>query len=220
MMERLWSESPEQFEGRDVWSTGLTKQTDERLVKVGRKISETYTLEKRERYKQLGREAAKFLPHPSGPDAHNWQGGITEFRKMGKGANGRSGQTLYTVWKQPLLRAADNRCTFCDIGWGELHEDGSKAEIHVHHCGETMSSIIRMFTVGITDVNALSWDERVDIWQNIIDYHVDAEVPGQVLCDKCHFRAHRKSPDVDYFPTPTTLPGSDVAGSATISYMH
>lgn len=197
MFNKLWKESPEKFADRDVWNTGLTKETDERLKLMGRHVAETYTPEKREYYKQLGREATKFLKHPSGSDAHNWQGGITAFRKMGKGTSGRSGQTLYTSWKRPLLQAANNRCTFCDIGWGELHDDDKKAELHVHHNSETMSSILRKFTEGIADVNALSWDERIDVWQNIVDYHIDEPVSGQVLCDKCHMRAHRKHQDID-----------------------
>ncbi len=193
-MSKLWQDSPEKFQGRRVWSAGLTKDVDPRLAENGRKTAQTFTDEKRERYREFGKATGSlYLPHVTGSTSPNWAGGITEFRKMAL----PQGESLYTRWKRPILERAGYRCSFCGVGMGESTEFGDPVVLHVHHDVERMATIIRSFIEGIQDLDSLPWEDRLDIWRRIVDYHVQTPVSGMVLCHGCHMRAHRKTPDVD-----------------------
>lgn len=182
MMTKLWKESPEKFDGRGVWSEGLTKEIDDRLKNVGRKVAATYDNNKREHYRDLGKLNVKYLPHPTGSDHPSWKGGVADIYQMLYG-----NQRLYREWKFPILQASGFRCP-C----------GSRGPLHVHHHPIRMSQIVHE-VCGQADVSSLSFEARKELCERIVDRHLDSTRPidGVCLCAECHRLAHQIDPDVD-----------------------
>lgn len=182
MMSRLWEESPEKFADRDVWSKGLTKKTDERLERVGRKVSATYDDVKREHYRNLGEKNAKFLSHPTGSAHPSWKGGISTIYQMLYGS-----RRLYEEWKFPILQAAGFRCP-C----------GSKGPLQIHHHPVKMKEIVDEVCEGI-DISTISFESRKELCERVIDRHLDKSnsIDGICLCEECHKLAHKTDRDID-----------------------
>ena len=182
-MERLWRESPEKFKGRTVWSKGETKQTDERLERHSSLMASSFTDEKRKHYRELGKESAKFLPHPTGSAHPNWKGGVSSIYQMVYG-----NRRLYEEWKFPVMKAAGFRCVSC----------GSAGPFNVHHDPIRLSKVVSDACGGV-DVSAISFESRKDLCEKIVDWHLDPsrDIRGVCLCVDCHRLAHRHDPDVD-----------------------
>lgn len=171
---RLWREG--RFEGRRVWSEGLTKETDERLAATGRKISAAFTDERRERYRRWAKENGIMPPTLKGCEHPKWKGGVAELGQMI-----RSDGELYRRWRLPILRRDGFRCVRC----------GSKDGLNVHHDIESMSSVFRKFVpVGIG--RELTFDEKKSVTTSIVDYHVASDISGVTLCRACHLAEHAR----------------------------
>lgn len=182
-MSRLWRDSPEKFAGREAWSEGLTKETDERLRRHSDVISASFDEGKIERYKELGKASARFLPHPSGSNHPSWKGGVATVYQMLYGS-GR----LYREWKFPILSAAGFSCVAC----------GEGGRLNVHHDPIRMSEVVRD-VCGPVDALSLSFAARRELCERVIDRHVDPARPirGVCLCVGCHRLAHSIDSDVD-----------------------
>lgn len=169
MFDRLWKDG--KFEDRHVWNEGLTVKTSEKLAAVGRKISESYTRERKSacREMMLG-SPERWPPQLSGKDHPNWKGGITDTQHLLRGS-----YDLWKRWKLPILARDDFSCVSCS----------SKRELVVHHNGETMSEILRRFFYGVTE-----WDDKKSIVDSVVNYHVEHHVSGITLCKTCHNFLH------------------------------
>lgn len=186
MLESLWKEHPEKFAERVVWSTGLTKETDVRLAEHSKRMSASYTPEKREAYRTYAKENAIHIRMgvgQTGSLAPNWKGGVTTVHQRV-----RSDTELHRLWRFPILKRDSFVCVAC----------GSHKKIEVHHDDERMAEIIGRFLPADVSTRELFWDEKLAIIRDVVKYHVKNAVSGVTLCEDCHREIHRmEAADID-----------------------
>ena len=162
------------------WTKGLTKETDERLAALGRKVSKTLLSNPEKRLKLSQNMKINRLngtiPTLYGEDHPQWKGGTSSLN-----AECHGDRRLYREWKYPKLKAANFRCTRCD----------SDDNLCVHHDKETMSSIIHKLVIDFSfDLPNETHERKTQIINAIISYHIDNDVSGVVLCHDCHKNEH------------------------------
>jgi hypothetical protein len=162
------------------WNKGLSTETDERLAAYGAKTSATLQSmpDERQRRAECMREARLDgrIPTLTGPAHSQWNGGTSALA-----AHCHGHTKLYQQWKYPKLLAANFACTRC----------GSNVRLEVHHCGERMAAIIKRFAdqLGYDGTDATQHLKH-RVAEAVAAYHVEADVPGTVLCAACHDLAH------------------------------
>lgn len=161
---------------RIVWNAGLTKETDERVANYGKVGSMTILANQNEinrRKEQLRQQwATGNIIAEYGVQSHNWKGGTSSINNLVR-ANSR----LYTDWIFPQLKKDEFRCVKC----------GNTKTLEVHHSTESMSQIISKF---VDKTKEYTFDEKRDIMNKIIDYHINNAVIGETLCANCHTKLH------------------------------
>lgn len=168
----------EQFDNgqRTVWNNGLTKQTDFRIAEYGKKgsISIKSNPSELERRKQHSQEQWKngTFKVKWGKDSHGWKGGTSSINNLV-----RANKRLYTEWIYPILKKDEFKCTKC----------GSTKELEVHHNEEVMSEIILKYVDKTKDY---TFDEKREIMNKVIDYHISNDISGKTLCKSCHCELH------------------------------
>lgn len=165
--EGLWSRNP--------WNRGKTKEDDERLLKIGNKISELHG----ERYSELMRDRrlSGTIPSLSGSSHPNWRGGTSALAPLCR-------SRIYSSWAYPKLQAAHFKCTQC----------GADRDLEVHHDRERFSEILQR---GIRTLGEPGEDfDRKDCFADWVDwYHREHSVSGVVLCAPCHTHQHVGDPE-------------------------
>lgn len=166
----------EQFKNgeRKVWNDGLTKETDKRVSEYGKLVSEAFTGIRKDEYSnrmRMNRLSGK-VPTLWGVNAANWKGGTSTINSLVR-ANTR----LYTDWIFPILKEQNYTCQNCD----------KQKNLEVHHNKETMSQILQKF---VNKTREYTFDEKREIMNEVIDYHINNKVDGQVLCRECHKKLH------------------------------
>ena len=169
----------EQFKNGDrtVWNTGLTKETDERVLKYSVNGSNTIrnSIDEMNRRSHWLRAARKNNPKFEtkwGKESPNWKGGTSSINNLV-----RANKRLYEGWIYPILCEQKFSCQKC----------GCTKNLEVHHNGETMADILKKFVDKNTE---FTFDEKRDIMNLVIDYHIDNKVSGEVLCHDCHKSLH------------------------------
>lgn len=162
------------------WQKGLTKETDERVAAAGRKESETLRADPEELQRRSDRMRKNRLDGTirtlTGPEHSQWNGGTAALSAY---CHGHS--KLYAEWKYPKLVAAKFTCESC----------GSSHKLEVHHRVERMATIIKRFAVELGyDGTKATQHLKHDVANAVASYHVDADVPGIVLCATCHDLEH------------------------------
>lgn len=159
---------------RKVWNDGLTKDTHNSLKTAGKKISKLFDTDRKLQYSKRMRQyrldgtiSTKF-----GKDSANWKGGTSPINAMI-----RSNKRLYTEWIYPILKRDEFKCTQC----------GSTKELEVHHNEEVMSDIIAKYVDRNKDY---SFDEKREVMDKVIDYHISNNISGKTLCKTCHCKLH------------------------------
>jgi hypothetical protein len=159
---------------RKVWNDGLTKDTDERvkLNGIGRKLAfnDVIKSEYSARMKKMRLDGT--IPTKYGKEAANWKGGTSSINNII-----RANKRLYEKWKYPILKASNFECVKCN----------STNNLEVHHNNQTMSEIIQKF---VDKNKEYTFDEKRDIMNNVIEYHIDNSISGEVLCRDCHKELH------------------------------
>ena len=160
---------------RQTWCKGLTIHTDDRLKKLGKNVSKSFTDERKEKMSILLSENRKngITPTLYGPKSSQWKGGTSEINNIA-----RSNKRLYDEWKYPILIRDGFKCVECD----------NSHNLHIHHNKETMSEIVRKHVVDGDIV--MDFDLKKSIAEKIVDYHIKNKVSGITLCDKCHNKLH------------------------------
>jgi hypothetical protein len=160
----------------EIWNKGLTKESDERVAAYGKKCSDGFTDERKEKYsKSMSKNRLNgTVPSLTGPDHPKWRGGTSEISNLC-----HSNNTLYNEWKYPKLKAADFKCTKCS----------STDRLHVHHDKEHMAEIIHKIRDTYPD-GSLDFDQKTQIVKEVKDYHIDNNTSGLVLCKLCHSDLH------------------------------
>jgi hypothetical protein len=165
----------------EIWNAGLTKETDERLAKYGKGISDAFTDERKVEYSERMRKNRLdgTVQTLYGPEHSQWNGGVSTIAAMSY-----SSKKLYTEWKFPILVNDEFKCSKC----------GSTDNLQVHHNDIGMSDIARIVVkslgIKILDPTNIPHDEKRLIKEHIIQYHIDNAVSGITLCYDCHKEVH------------------------------
>ena len=161
---------------RTVWNAGLTKDTDGRIADYGKLGSATILSNPTERQRRSEKWRLARLdgtcPTRWGTDSANWKGGTSPINNLV-----RANKRLYPDWKYPILCRDLFKCVKCE----------STKKLEVHHTDETMADILHIY---VTKDDDFTFDEKREIMNKIIDYHVSNEVAGETLCKKCHMELH------------------------------
>jgi len=159
---------------RKVWNDGLTKESDERVKANGIHRSMAFDENSKIEYSNRMREHRLngIIPTRWGKESANWKGGTSSINNLV-----RVNKRLYTDWIYPILCRDGFKCIKC----------GSSSKLEVHHNKETMSEILKHYVE--KDCEYI-FDEKIEIMNKVIDYHISNEVEGETLCRKCHTELH------------------------------
>jgi len=159
---------------RQVWNVGLTKETDVRVKQYGEGVKTAFTNSRKKEYSKRMREHRidGIIPTRWGIESANWKGGSSSITHLVR-ANSR----LYTEWKFPILKKDGFKCSECE----------NERTLEVHHDKETMSEIIQKF---VSKDKEYTFDEKRNIMNEIIDYHIEHSVSGKTVCKQCHSILH------------------------------
>lgn len=160
----------------DVWNKGLSKETDERVAILGRSGSATFMadVEERARRSQQMRESRLdgTIPTLSGSAHSGWKGGVSSVQALAR-------SYVFNVWTYPKLFASGFTCKGC----------GATRGLEVHHDGERFTEILQKARNVLGDVSDdFTSHQAYARW--VADYHVEHDVSGVVLCERCHGLAH------------------------------
>ena len=157
---------------RKVWNDGLDIN-DEKVKKYGKGISLSFTQHKKCIYSNIMRKnrLSGVIPTLFGKDSPRWNGGTSSISNIVY-----SNSKLYKEWKYPILIRDGFKCTSC----------GSVKNLHVHHDRESLAEIIKNHV----DENSTGFEEKKMVAEKVIDYHVNNNVSGIILCKKCHNKLH------------------------------
>lgn len=160
---------------RKVWNDGLTKDTDDRIKKYGKTISDVFTQDRKSKYSKSMQynRLNGIVPTLTKLNHPQWKGGVSEVNSLA-----RSSSKLYKEWKYPILVRDKFQCIKCK----------NTEKLHVHHDKETMSSIVKKHV--LTDIDNMDFDLKREIVDKIVEYHINNEVSGVTLCVKCHGELH------------------------------
>lgn len=162
------------------WNKGQTAETDVRVANNGAAISVALQAMPKELQRRANcmRDARLDgrIPSLTGPDHPQWNGGTSALATYC-----HSSSKLYATWKYPKLLASNFTCQRC----------GGNQRLEVHHCGERMAAIIKRFAeqLGYDGTDATQ-QLKYQVAEAVATYHVEADVPGIVLCVSCHDREH------------------------------
>ena len=159
---------------RKIWNIGLTKETDERVAKYGNGVSNAFTDDRKKEYsvRMTKNRLSGIVPTRYGKDSANWKGGTSPINSLV-----RREKRLYTEWIYPILKKDNFTCQTC----------GNTKNLEVHHNNEQMSEIIKKFINPEIDY---TFDFKLGIVEEVIDYHIDNKISGKTLCKKCHKKLH------------------------------
>ena len=161
---------------RVVWNKGLTKEMDERVAEYGRNGSISIRNNpdeiERRRVKMSNQWKSNNITAEYGTSSHNWKGGTSSINTLV-----RANKRLYTDWIYPKLVRDEFKCVKC----------GSGDKLEVHHTDETMADILHLL---VDKESEYTFDEKRDIMNKVIDYHIENDVKGETLCRVCHTDLH------------------------------
>lgn len=162
-----------------VWNKGRTKETDPRLAEAGRKSSATITKNSDEVARRSERMRKNRLDGTVktlyGSEHPQWNGGTSSISWRCHGS-----YQLYQNWKYPKLVKAGFKCQRC----------GSNKNLCVHHDKEKMADVIRKISDQLNPNKINDWDLATRIVGAVIDYHIENDVSGEVICEACHRIEH------------------------------
>lgn len=161
------------------WVEGKTKESDERIAAMGKKISKTLranNLERARRSKRMRENRLNgTIPTLYGEKSSQWQGGTSAIQSFVR-------STLYNDWIFPILQKSNFRCQRCN----------ATTKLCVHHDSETFSSILRkaMTQFNIDSFANISHEFKTHIANWVRSYHINNNVSGITLCQTCHREEH------------------------------
>lgn len=159
---------------RKVWNKGLTKEDHSSIARYGKGISDAFTDQRKKEYsKRLkSHRLSGIVPTLYGKDSPRWNGGTSTINQLV-----RSNKRLYDEWIYPILKEQGFICQKCD----------STNQLEVHHCEETMADILNKI---VDDIDGYTFEEKKEVMNEVIDYHIENKVKGEVLCKSCHMKLH------------------------------
>jgi hypothetical protein len=117
------------------------------------------------------------IPTLSGEDHPQWKGGTSSIS-----VRCHASSRLFKEWKYPKLHVSGFACQRC----------GSTNRLQVHHDGERMADIIHRFVDEINPQHIDDWDLSTRVAEAVVEYHIQNNVSGEVICWECHKKEHPK----------------------------
>jgi hypothetical protein len=164
------------------WNKNGTKETDSRIQAYGIKGSATIVaqpelLKKRSDDMKSYWETGSIVPL-TGPTHSQWRGGSSALQPLARAR-------LHSVWTYPKLRASGFKCQKC----------GARGPgLEVHHDQERFASILHRGIALFGEVDPTradgDFERKSSISEWVTDYHLDNDVSGIVLCERCHAAEH------------------------------
>lgn len=162
------------------WNRGLTKATDKRVASSGKKSSETIMKDPERRRKRAENCKKQWdegrIRHAIGSEHQWWKGGTSPLQPLI-----RSSSRLHKEWRLPIFKRDSFTCVDC----------GSIEKLIVHHDEEKFSDILQRF-IGVGDRGGkeLTHEQKMEIVNCVVSYHVDKSTSGVTLCENCHKHRH------------------------------
>lgn len=159
---------------RNVWNKGLTKEENISLKNAGKKISKKFNIDRKNQYSNRMRQMRLdgTIPTKYGKYSANWKGGTSSINNLV-----RANKRLYDEWIYPILKEQNFTCQTC----------GSTKYLEVHHNKENMAEILQKF---VDKNKEYTFEEKRNIMNLVIDYHINENISGKVLCKVCHKNLH------------------------------
>ena len=106
-----------------------------------------------------------------------WKGGVSSLQETTRGK-------LYHSWSYQKIKSANFVCQKCSNSF----------KLQVHHDKEKFAEIIQksLKQFNISDVTKISFEEKKELENWIVNYHIENNVSGIVLCENCHKLEHKK----------------------------
>jgi len=161
------------------WCKGKTKDSDPRIYRAAVKSSNTVMTNRAERKKRSSRmrecRLSKVIPDLTGSAHPQWKGGVAAVQPFIR-------SRLNRAWTFKIMKRDGYTCQGC----------GSMRHLCVHHDSVSFSDILQRIIAqnGISNCAKLSFDEKDNLAQKVIDYHIQNAVSGITLCWNCHNSAH------------------------------
>jgi hypothetical protein len=162
------------------WNKGETKETDDRVASLGQKQSSNFTPERRAKRGEIMTKSWQTgVITPLTGSAHSqWKGGVSSLQELTR-------SHLYRAWSRPKMVQANFTCQHClgvSAGGG----------LEVHHDQERFAEILQkaMHHFKVIDATQLTFEQKQELTLWVIDYHLNNNVSGIVLCEGCHEKAH------------------------------
>jgi len=158
------------------WNKGETKETDERIEAYGDKGRVTIMSNPLERKARSEKMTADRLNGTIrtlyGKEHSQWRGGVSSVQSLSR-------SYVFNVWTYPKLLASGFTCQSC----------GSKSDLCVHHDKERFAQILQKAREMLGDVTEdFATHQAYAKW--VANYHVQNDISGIVLCEKCHDCEH------------------------------
>lgn len=109
-----------------------------------------------------------------GAEHSQWKGGTSALQPLARAR-------LHKVWTYPKLKASNFTCQKCSK---------SGPGLEVHHDQERFAAILQKAIAIFGEVTDDSFEQKSSISEWVADYHIENDVSGIVLCEKCHNDEH------------------------------
>ncbi len=163
-----------------VWNRGETKETSEQVAAYGMKGSETIRSnpELIKQRSDVMRESRLdgTIRTLYGAEHSQWKGGTSALQPLARAR-------LHSVWTYPKLKASGFRCQKC----------GQQKKLEVHHDQERFAAILQKAIAIFGEVTDDNFEQKSSISEWVADYHIENDVSGIVLCERCHNDEHSSS---------------------------
>lgn len=160
-----------------VWNKGLTSDSDEHVAAYGESVSNTLLSDPKHHAQRSSHMASQWetgsITPLTGSSHPMWAGGTSALQPLVR-------SHLHAIWTYPKLRASNFTCQDC----GANH-----VELHVHHDGERFASILRK-AIAVLGAAGDDFEKKAAVANWVADYHVQNDVSGVVLCERCHQERH------------------------------
>jgi len=173
-----------------IWNKDLTKEMHKSIAKYGKSGSKTIMSNPEEikarsvRMKKGRLNGTVRTLH--GPEHSQWNGGTSSLRGLLK-----TSTKLYYAWKLPKLSAAKFTCKKCNR---------TNMPLHIHYDNIKMCEILKiiadknnlnnMFNKPTSEIPKEALAMKTQLIDEIVDYHIQNNISGVVLCKECHGKEH------------------------------
>lgn len=176
------------FGGKEPWNKGKVKATD---PDYAARIKFTDTEEFKRKSSEIGKRNWKEnkIPVLKGEKSYVWKGGVSSLSKICRASN-----LLYKKWIYPKLKENNFSCLECGV---------ADSNLEVHHDKEKFSEILRkiakeegwlekhFLSVRLENPDKETLDLKEKIADIVAEYHIQNNVSGIPLCQKCHEKQHK-----------------------------